>query len=161
MVCNATFNNFSAITLRSVLLVGGTGIPRENHRPTASHRQYVSHNVVHLALFVRESNSQHQWWQAPYFILIVIMAVIIICVENRRKCRPAANNWQQTTNRQTKSKKGTHGEWFNASENRIIETCIILLVNHLQGTKTIVILYIIIYSSTLYIITIKEKQISR
>jgi hypothetical protein len=50
-VCSATFNNFSAITLRSFLLVGGTGIPGENHRPTASHRQYVSHNVVHLALF--------------------------------------------------------------------------------------------------------------
>jgi hypothetical protein len=33
MVFNATFNNISVISLRSVLLVEGTGIPGENHRP--------------------------------------------------------------------------------------------------------------------------------
>jgi hypothetical protein len=33
MVFNATFNNISVISLRSVLLVEGTGIPEENHRP--------------------------------------------------------------------------------------------------------------------------------
>jgi len=47
MVFNATFNNISAISWRSVLLVEETG---ENHRPAASHRQTLSHNVVHLAL---------------------------------------------------------------------------------------------------------------
>jgi hypothetical protein len=47
MVFNATFNNISVISWRSVLLVGKTG---ENHRPVASHSQTLSHNVVHLAL---------------------------------------------------------------------------------------------------------------
>jgi len=38
MVFNATFNNInSVISWRSVLLVGETGVPGENHRPVASH----------------------------------------------------------------------------------------------------------------------------
>jgi hypothetical protein len=37
MVFDATFNNISAISLRSVLLVDETGVPRENHQPAASH----------------------------------------------------------------------------------------------------------------------------
>jgi hypothetical protein len=37
MVFNATFNNISVISWLSVLLVEETGVPRENHRPTASH----------------------------------------------------------------------------------------------------------------------------
>ena len=44
MVLHAT--NISAISLRSVLLVEETGVPGENHRPVASHRQTLSHNVV-------------------------------------------------------------------------------------------------------------------
>jgi len=37
MVFNTTFNNISVISGRSVLLVEETGVPRENHRPAASH----------------------------------------------------------------------------------------------------------------------------
>ena len=37
MVLNATFNNVSVISWRSVLLVEETGGPGENHRPVASH----------------------------------------------------------------------------------------------------------------------------
>ena len=37
VVYNATFNNISAISWQSVLLVEETGVPRENHRPVASH----------------------------------------------------------------------------------------------------------------------------
>jgi hypothetical protein len=37
MVFNAIFNNISAIMWWSVLLVEETGVPRENHRPAASH----------------------------------------------------------------------------------------------------------------------------
>ena len=47
MVFNATFNNIS------VLLVDETGVPRENHRPIASHRQTLSHYVV-------SSTSRHE-----------------------------------------------------------------------------------------------------
>jgi hypothetical protein len=46
MVFNATFNNISAISWRSVLLVEETGVPGENHQAAVSHRQTLSHNVV-------------------------------------------------------------------------------------------------------------------
>ena len=37
MVFNATLNNISIISWRSVLLVDETGVLGENHRPVASH----------------------------------------------------------------------------------------------------------------------------
>jgi hypothetical protein len=43
MVFNATFNDISVISWRSVLLVEETG---ENHRPAESDGQTLSHNVV-------------------------------------------------------------------------------------------------------------------
>ena len=46
MVFNATSNNFSAVSWRSVLLVEETVVQGENHRPVASHCQTLSHNVV-------------------------------------------------------------------------------------------------------------------
>ena len=46
MVFNATFNNSSVISWRSILLVEETGVPRENQRPAASHLQTLSYNVV-------------------------------------------------------------------------------------------------------------------
>jgi hypothetical protein len=39
MVFNATFNNISVISWRSVLLVEETGGPGKNHRPAANHCQ--------------------------------------------------------------------------------------------------------------------------
>jgi hypothetical protein len=50
MALNATFNNISALSWWSVLLVEGTGVPGETHRPTASHCQTVSHSVVSSTL---------------------------------------------------------------------------------------------------------------
>jgi len=47
-VLNATFNNISAMSWRSVLLVEETGVPGENRRPAANHSQTLSHQV-HLA----------------------------------------------------------------------------------------------------------------
>jgi len=59
MVFNATFNNISIISWPSALLVEETGVPGENHRPTASHWQILSHNVVSNTLrHERDSNSQ-------------------------------------------------------------------------------------------------------
>ena len=46
MLFNAAFNNISAISWRSVLLVAETGVPEENHRPVANHWHTLSHNVV-------------------------------------------------------------------------------------------------------------------
>jgi hypothetical protein len=59
MVFNATFNNISVISWRSVLLVEETGVPGENHRPVASHRQTLSHNLApSTPRHERGSNSQ-------------------------------------------------------------------------------------------------------
>ena len=46
MVFNAPFNNISVISWQSVLLVEGTGVPREIHTTVASHCQTLLHNVV-------------------------------------------------------------------------------------------------------------------
>ena len=46
MVFNATFDNISVISWRSILLVEVTGVPRENHRPAPSHWQTLSHNFA-------------------------------------------------------------------------------------------------------------------
>jgi hypothetical protein len=54
IVFNATFNNISAISWRSVLLVEETEVPGENHQPVASHWQTISHNVV--------SSTPHMSW---------------------------------------------------------------------------------------------------
>jgi len=57
MVFNATFNNISVISWRSVLLVQETG---EINRPFASHWQTLSNNVVSSTPRLgRDSNSQH------------------------------------------------------------------------------------------------------
>ena len=56
MVFKATFNNNSAISCRSVLLVEETGVPGEDHRPTASCRQTLAHNVVSSMNVVRTHN---------------------------------------------------------------------------------------------------------
>ena len=46
MVFNATFDNISVISWRSVLLEEETGGPGENHLPAASQWQTLSHNVA-------------------------------------------------------------------------------------------------------------------
>ena len=64
MVFNATFNNISGISWRSVLLVKETGGPGENHLPVTSHWQTLSHNVVHLALIeiqTRNTSDDRHW----------------------------------------------------------------------------------------------------
>ena len=45
MVFNSTFNNISAISWLSIILLEKTGVPRENGS-VASHREMLSHNVV-------------------------------------------------------------------------------------------------------------------
>ena len=46
MVFNATFNNTSAISWQSVLLVEETGVPGENHRPVA-----IIDKLYHIMLY--------------------------------------------------------------------------------------------------------------
>ena len=45
MVLNTIFNTISVISWRTVLLVEQTGVPGEDHRPTGSHWQTLSHNI--------------------------------------------------------------------------------------------------------------------
>jgi hypothetical protein len=52
------FFNTSVISLRSVLLVEETEVPRENHRPAASHWLTLSHNVV--------SSTPHLGWNKTH-----------------------------------------------------------------------------------------------
>ena len=58
IVFNATLNNISVISWRSVLMVEEIRGPGENHRSVASHWQTLSLRSD------RDSNSQHQWWYA-------------------------------------------------------------------------------------------------
>jgi hypothetical protein len=51
MVFNATFNNISVISWRSVLLVEETGGPEENHRPSWNCHLHI-HESTHFILFV-------------------------------------------------------------------------------------------------------------
>jgi hypothetical protein len=51
MVFRAIFNNISAMSCKLVLLVEETWVPRENHRPVASHWQTLSHNVISKSLY--------------------------------------------------------------------------------------------------------------
>jgi hypothetical protein len=50
MVFNATFNNSSAISLRSALLLEETGVPGENHRPVLVTDKFYHIYRVHLAM---------------------------------------------------------------------------------------------------------------
>ena len=62
MVFNATFNNISIISWRSVLLVEEIWGHGENHRPVASHWQTLPHNVVHLTLIKIRTHSISGDW---------------------------------------------------------------------------------------------------
>jgi len=74
MVFNATFNNISVIWWRSVLLMEETGVPRENHRPAASHWQTLSDNVVLIALSGSRTHniSSDSKWPGTIYKFIII-----------------------------------------------------------------------------------------
>ena len=68
LVFNATFKNISVTTF-----VAEIGVPREIHRPVASHWQTLSHTI--LSSTPRHewgSNSQLKWWYATIAQVVVI-----------------------------------------------------------------------------------------
>ena len=67
MVFNATLNNMSVISWRSVLLEEETKVHGENHRPATGHRQTLSHNVVSSTplmsrIFKAHNVSDDKYW---------------------------------------------------------------------------------------------------
>ena len=82
MVFNDTFNNISALSWRSVLLVEDIGVPGENHRPVAILWQTLSHNVVHLALI--------EIW-TPNFIVVIGTDCTGSCKSNYHMTTTAPN----------------------------------------------------------------------
>jgi len=65
MISNATFNNISAISWKSVLLlVEETGVPRENHRPDA--RITVAHTLFQqVNRYLSFGKVPNQTWHSP------------------------------------------------------------------------------------------------
>ena len=59
MVFNATFNNISVISWRSVLLVEEPGGPGENHRPVESHWQIYHIMVYRVHLPINRIQTQN------------------------------------------------------------------------------------------------------
>ena len=80
MVFNATFNNISVISWRSILLVEETRVSWENHRPVASLWQTsLSHNVVSSTprlSGVRTHNfsGDSHWWQRMVYTNLYMTA---------------------------------------------------------------------------------------
>ena len=74
MVFNATFNNISVLSWRSVLLVEETRVPGENHRSSASHWQTISHKVILCTV--------HLAWAG--FELTTLVVIGTDCIGSRR-----------------------------------------------------------------------------
>ena len=82
MEYNATFNNISVISWRSVLLVEETGVPGKDNRLAVSHWQTLSHKIVSSThRYDRHSNSQRY-----------------ICIYCRvHDCKPDMDQWHSMT----------------------------------------------------------------
>ena len=95
MVFDATFNNISVISWRSVLLVEETGVPGENHRPVVSY--WVYHILLYRIHFTMKGVRTHNFsgdrhllhkhdcikrtgWAQPLFICHARLAGGRICV---------------------------------------------------------------------------------
>ena len=80
MVFNATFNNISVISWRTVLLVEDTRVPWENHRPVISHWQTLPHKVVSITpRHEQGSNSHFKWW----YVLIAHVVINPTTIRSR------------------------------------------------------------------------------
>ena len=120
VVLNASFNNISAISWWSALLVEVTGVPGENHRPAASHWQTLSHNAVSCTPRQgRASNSQrYLWWE-----LIAQVVVYPTTIRSRSRCTCISTKG---------AKKNKKQMVFHNIENNTKCTCIYFLCKYKQ-----------------------------
>ena len=97
---NATFNNISVISWRSVLLVEETRVSGENHRPVASYWQTISHNTnLHKQKkkkFLRniQVTTYFQCWRFGHFMKVLFLVAVSI-LDWRRVWRIRITNWAQ------------------------------------------------------------------
>jgi hypothetical protein len=83
MVFNATSNNISVISWRSILLVEETGVPGENHQPVASNWQTIS-KLKFICLGHRERSflwSYGSWiynYKCTYAITVVPITTKVV-----------------------------------------------------------------------------------
>jgi hypothetical protein len=73
MLFNATFNNISIISWRSVLIVEETGVSRENHWPVETHGK----NNADLSYYREQVSMMLKWiydesWQIYIYIFIAV-----------------------------------------------------------------------------------------
>jgi len=76
MVLNATINNISVISWRSVLLIGEAGVPGKNHRHAASHWQTLSHNVVSSTSRLSGIRSHNVSYKSNYHTITTMTAPV-------------------------------------------------------------------------------------
>ena len=89
MMFNATFNNISVISWKSVLLVEQSGVPGEIHRPAAGHWQTLSYSVVpSTPRHERDSNS-HRWpslFKLSFNINLIRIRCLLYLVSSSLDC---------------------------------------------------------------------------
>ena len=84
IVFNATFNNISVISWRSILLLQETGVPGENHRQTLSHKVVSStpcHERVPIGQWYKKrwwkNRQQPPFWQLWPLICIHVLSLVL------------------------------------------------------------------------------------
>jgi hypothetical protein len=82
MVFNTTFNNISAISWQSVLLVEETGVSGVNHAPVAIHWQILSHNVLSSTPCVSGIQTHNFCWSSFDFYYYMCIEEKVILYKN-------------------------------------------------------------------------------
>ena len=84
MVFNATFNNISVRSWQSVLLVGETGVPGENHQPVTSHWKtiFIEVETMHerfILLLIPQPEVKVVRYIFKWSILHALFEILTIC----------------------------------------------------------------------------------
>jgi hypothetical protein len=103
MVFNATFNNISAISWWTVLLVEEIGVLGENHWPVTSHWQTSSHNFV-LSTPRHYQKIIHLIWSMLKYrgfisIIVVVSTAMLYVKSNVKTCWSPNELWFPITSR--------------------------------------------------------------